>query len=95
MKTIISLITIVSVCFGVYLYIENRYAKAEDVKAVADRLDYKIVSDQVQYKQQRIWSIQDRYPEAIQMPPAVKEEYRQIQEDKKVLEKKLEVLEKK
>jgi len=95
MKTIISLLTIIGICFGAYIYIENRYALSEEVKKIEQRLDYKITSDQIQSKQQRIWGLEDRYPNKSKMPETVKEEYRQLEVDKSVLEKKLEVLEKK
>ncbi len=95
MKTIISLLTIIGICFGAYFYIENRYALSQELEKTKQRLDYKIVSDQVQWKQQRMWTLDDRYPDKAQMPKSVKEEYQEIQEEKKVLEKKLDILEKK
>ena len=60
MKTIISILTIVGIAFGAYFYIENRYALSDELKQVEKRLDYKILSDQHNSIQHRIWQIQDR-----------------------------------
>ena len=95
MKTIISIFTIIGIAFGAYFYIDNRYALSQEVKKIEQRLDYKIIADQLQTKQERIWKISDRYPDSQKMPPAVKEEKRQLETDKVILEKKLEKLEKK
>lgn len=96
-KTIISILTIISFCFGAFFYFDNRfdnYAKAGDLKAVEQRLDYKITSDQAQSKQQRIWQLEDRY-RSQRMPDTVMEEYRQLKQEKGRLDNQLKVLEKK
>ena len=95
MKTIISILTIVGIAFGAYFYIDNRYAQCEDVKKIEKRLDYKIVSDQLKSVQDRIWRLEDRNAKEKVVPKTVKEEQRQLESDKKLLEKKLENLEKK
>jgi hypothetical protein len=95
MKTIISLLAIVSVAFGAYFFIDNRYALSQEMKQIERRLDYKIVSDQLEYKDSRIDKIEKSYPDQSKMPPIVQEEHKKLKKDKAVLEKKLEVLEKK
>jgi hypothetical protein len=94
MKSILGVLTILGIFFGAYCYLDARFAKAEEVRAVEQRLDYKIVSDQVQVKQQRSWQLEDRYQEKT-MPEAVKEEYRKLKEEIKRLEIKLNFLEQK
>jgi len=47
------LLAIIMVIFGVYFYIEERYALCENLKKLEQRLDYKVLSDQYQSIQQR------------------------------------------
>jgi len=95
MKTIISILTVVGIAFGAYFYIDNRYAQCEDVKKIERRLDYKIIADQLKSVQDRIWRLEDRNAKEKVIPKSVKEEQRQLEEDKNLLQKKLEVLENK
>jgi len=80
--------------FGAYWWIETRYALSEDLRMVAQRLDYKIASDQLQSIQQRIWQIKDRCGE-FPKDMTTKEELRKLEEDKKQLQDKLKTMEKK
>jgi len=93
MKTIIALLTIIGFTFGAYFYIEDRYARCEDVRKVEKRLDYKIVSDQLQAVQQRIWQIEDRFKKK-EMDATTKEEMRELGMKKEELTRKIKVLEK-
>jgi hypothetical protein len=95
MKTIVTLIVIISACFSVYFYIDGHYAKCADVSQakeqvaqVSQRLDYKIVSDQYRAVQQRIWLIEDRFA-AKKMDKTTKEEYQKLQTDKDDLKRQL------
>jgi len=89
---ILGLLAIFGTSWGVWSYL-GRYALCADLKAVEQRLDYKIVSDQSQSIQQRIWTLEDRY-KGRQMPPSVLEEYRKLLEEKKKAEYKMMMLEK-
>jgi len=95
MKTILGILGIVGIIFGAYFYIDNRYAQSEDLKQIERRLDYKIISDQLEFKDQRITVIRNRYPDLSKMPYTVKEEFERLEREKKVLEMKLSTLEKK
>lgn len=95
MKTIIAILTILAFAFGAYFYFEKTFAHAEDmmkamevIKKVGDRLEYKILEDQIRAIQDRLWKLSDRYDKK-EMPESVKEEYRKLLEDKKFLEEKL------
>lgn len=92
---------------GKYLssYIDTRYALAQETKKEiqdikqtqskeSQRLDYKILSDQYNEIQKRIWQIEDRYPKAT-MPNTVNEEYRELKEKKEGTKKKIDVIEEK
>ena len=89
----IALLALVSMLFGGYFYVDSRYALAGDVKNLSERLENKIIEDKLSNIQQRIWKIDDRYEEKI-MPDSVKEEYRQLIEDKTDLLNKLKATDK-
>ena len=94
MKTIIAILTILAFAFGAYFYLDDKYARGEDVKKIEKRLDYKIMSDQFDRKEERVFDLEKRYPNKSKMPESVKEEYQKLQSDKLRLEKKLDVMEK-
>lgn len=74
---VLTLLTITGTLFT----IDDRWAKAADVKLVELRLDQKIYSDRLHNIQQRMWSLEDRYGEEKYMPPAIKEEYRRLKQE--------------
>lgn len=78
--SIISVITLISLCFGAYFWLDSHYASAQQVKQIEQRLDYKIKSDMVQSIQERIWKIDDRCS-AVKCDVTVKEERRKLQSD--------------
>lgn len=100
------LILIISACFGVFFYFDKEYAHADDmkkamevIKKVDTRLDYKILEDRLRVVKQNIWTIEDRYcPDKsiacseTKMPQTVREQYRDLQDEKKKLQTELEVL---
>lgn len=93
-QSILAIITLVSTAFGVYFYVDNKYALANDLEKVKQRLEYKIVSDHVQSIQDRIWKIEDRFQKK-KMDDTTKEEYRKLQADKEEAQAKLKKIEKK
>lgn len=92
--TTIGILTIIGIVFGGYFWIENRYALSEELRKIEQRLDYKIISDQIQSIQDRIWKIIDRSGSRPK-DAIIKEELRQLEEIKANLKMKLENLEKK
>lgn len=90
-KSLIALCTLIGIVFSGYFYFESHYALAKDLKKVETRLDYKITSDQLESIQERIWKIEDRFYNK-NMPNTVKEEYRNLLEDKEDLKGKLKIL---
>lgn len=97
---IISIASVISIIFGVYFYNEARYASAKDLKEAKEysqkiekRLDQKILNDNVNEIQKRIWLLEDKY-EKKQMPDTVKEEYRELKEKKEQLKEELKNLKK-
>ena len=58
---IIGLATLVSICFGT----EKYFAKSTQLVMVEKRLDQKIVQDQINYIQEQLWKIEDRFRDRI------------------------------
>ena len=90
-----SLVLLIGVCFSVYFYFESRYALSQELKQTQQRLEYKIISDQLQSVQDRIWKVQDRCESNVPKDPTVKEELRQLEKTKDDLKGKLDKMEKK
>jgi hypothetical protein len=92
--TITGVLILFGILFGSYQYFEKRYALAEEVKKIEKRIDYKILSDQLQMIQERIWKIQDRAQQKKTVDETTKEELRSLEIKKQETQKKLDSLEK-
>lgn len=68
--------------------VEGKVIKAEEAMSqIEERLDNKIITDQIESKQERIWKLEDRF--AISGEEALKEEIRQITQEIDNLQRKL------
>jgi len=86
---ILGLVALVSAVYGATEF----FAKQQDLKAVAMRLDHKILEDQAAAMQQRVWALEDRYgPGCAACPADVKDEFRRLLKQLEGLQKKLEVI---
>lgn len=56
-----ALIIALSGVLGIIYTLDSRWAKAEEVALISQRLDEKIAGDRSDRVQQRIWQIEDRY----------------------------------
>ena len=88
LSTIISILIGLSVLIGAGISGTQYFAKATDLQAVVVRLDRKILQDDYNWKQRRIWAIEDRW-HGRQMPQTVREEYRKLKNDLRLIERKL------
>lgn len=88
----IALFTLMGLVFGAYFYIDARYALSATVKQIEQRLDYKIVSDQYNENQKRLWQIQDRYENQV-IPHDVQEQIRELKQQQENLQWKMKKLE--
>lgn len=89
-------VAIVTSLWSGYMYIESTYAKSDDVVLIEMRLEQKIQSDFIDQLQQRLWKIEDRYGVDLKnAPDVVKEEYRQLIEQKRKLEKQVDLYQEK
>jgi len=79
--TISGILTILSIAFGTYFFIDAQYARCEDVKKLERRLDYKIENDKLWGMQQRVWQIEGHYAQIDKAPPDVKQRYKELQAD--------------
>lgn len=89
MKTILEPIIALAAVIGIVLGGMAYFAKADDLRLVEMRLDQKIVTDQVQQLQSRIWILEDRNkgkPCAEWPAQDEKNEYRKLQEQLKQFE---------
>jgi hypothetical protein len=87
LEPIIAFGVVVSMIIGGITYL----AKASDLKMVEMRLDQKIVSDQVQQMQTRVWLLEDRNkgkPCSDWQSEDEKTEYRKLKEQLRLLEHK-------
>jgi hypothetical protein len=64
---LVTLLTLIGLVFGGYLFFESRYVKAEDLHKLETkfaqldcRLDLKIRNDVIDQTQKRVWDLQDR-----------------------------------
>jgi Flp pilus assembly protein TadB len=77
--SLIAVCTFIGIIFGYYFWMDNRYAQAQHLKEVEQRLDYKIKSDQTKSIQTRIWQLQDRCHKSC--TAADQQELRELQFD--------------
>ena len=83
MAKAIAILTLIGMAFGVLFWVDGRFAKCAEVKAIERRLDYKIESDVLNQKQDRLWKLQDRYgmnPAAV-ADPAIRQAIKDLQSD--------------
>jgi type II secretory pathway component PulJ len=77
--SIIAGIIVALFSIGGSLYaLDGRWAKDTELQQIGYRLDQKILQDDINYTQRRIWQLEDRHGSYNQMPQTVKEEYRQL-----------------
>jgi len=82
------LITLIAGSIAVIWQIDARYATAEEVEKLCERLDNKIAQDKLDYLDQRIWKIEDRYPKG-KMPIMVRDQYRGLKKERAKLERQM------
>ena len=91
--TIISIATIIGLCFSTYFFIDTRYAKCADVKQLENRLDYKIENDKLMAIQQRTWQLEGHYPQITQAPPDIQQQYKELKSDLEMQRNKVQKME--
>jgi len=91
-KIITSLAGIVGLCFSIYFFVDERYALAAEMKKIEQRLEYKIIGDQYDKVQDRIWKLNDRLKGTNSDKPII-EEIRELELQKEHIKSKMQSLE--
>ena len=79
-----TVLTIITLLFGSWLYIDKTKADAASVEKLEQRLDRKILKDDMREMQQRVWVLKDRFGEQLERASStIKEEYRELVEELK------------
>jgi hypothetical protein len=60
----------------VYVAVDDHYAKAEEVREIKTRLEQKIIMDRTDRLQERVWKLEDRYPDKNKMPAEAQDNIR-------------------
>jgi len=87
---ILSLVISLTVIIGIGAKLDQRWAKAERLILVEQRLDQKIIQDRINAIEERLWRLQDKHGDLIlNMPELIRDQYRRLLKEIKDLENKL------
>lgn len=90
-QSIIGLIAFVSIIFSVYFFIDNKYAKAGEVRQLEQRFEHKITTDALKSTQNRLWQLEDKYGRDIDKvrDSDVRKEMKELREEIEMQKEKL------
>jgi archaellum component FlaC len=89
-SVILGLIIALTVIVGAGAKLDRRWAKADQLVMVAQRLDQKIIQDRINAIQERLWRLEDKYGNIIaDMASTIRDQYRRLLKEIKDLEKRL------
>jgi hypothetical protein len=88
---LVTLTTFITIFFGGFLWIEGRYASAEQLAQLEQRFEMKIRSDSLREIDTRRWQLQDRLEKNPQDQTA-KEDLRQLDAEKAQIQRELDSL---
>jgi hypothetical protein len=93
LATIIAAVITLASITGAAFFLEDRYAKASDLKNNEARLTVHIAQDRIQFLQQQIWAMEDRCGKDERlMTPDQRARYRELTAEKRRLEDRLRTL---
>ncbi|GAG93593.1 unnamed protein product, partial [marine sediment metagenome] len=82
LSIIVAVVLIVSVT-GAAFFLEDRYAKADELKNNEARLTVHIAQDRIQFLQQQVWALEDRCGKDERlMTPDQRTRYRELTTEK-------------
>lgn len=86
----LGLIISLTVIVGAGAKLDRRWAKADQLVMVAQRLDQKIIQDRINAIQERLWRLEDKYGSIIaNLPEIIRDQYRRLLKEIEDLEKQL------
>ena len=89
-SVVLGLVISLTVIVGAGARLDRRWAKADQLVMVAQRLDQKIIQDRINAIQERLWRLEDKYGNIIvDMASAIRDQYRRLLKEMKDLEKRL------
>lgn len=84
---VLGLIISLTVIVGAGAKLDRRWAKADRLAMVEQRLDHKIIQDRIKAIQERLWQLQNKYGDIIlNMPELIRDHYRRLMKEMKELE---------
>lgn len=101
---ILGLISLIGTFFGVFFFLDDRYASAKDtdmkvqkvvtsVDKLSLRMDLNLLDDQEKRVNEKIDRIKSEYPNPKKMPKLIKEELEELELKRKVIDNKLQKME--
>ena len=91
--SVVALLTIIGAAFSGFFFLDARFAKCADVKAVERRLDYKIENDKLMGMRARQWQLQDKYPNVSVAPQETQQQLKEIGADLEMQKEKVKKME--
>ena len=92
-KTVISIISailLIGSFSGAVFFLEDRYAKADDLAGNSQRLTVHIAQDRINFLQQQLWAMEDRVGNDVnRMTVDQRRRYREMKAEKERLERAL------
>ena len=88
-----AILTIVAILWGACLYIDARYAKADEHKTLEKRFNYKVEKDYLIGMRDRLWQLEKQYPTPAVRPPVIDQQIRELEADTKMQADKVKALE--
>ena len=89
MKIVGAVIVLASITGGAY-FLEDRYARSQEVADVSQRLSVHVIQDQINFLQRQLWAMEDRCGNDIsRMTQDQRVRYREMQKQKADLERQL------
>jgi len=88
---IVTLVTLITIVFGGYFWLDNHYASAEELTQLETRFEIKVRSDSLRETNSRIWQLEKRLSE---MPDDItaQEELSRLKEEKAEIKRELDFL---
>ncbi len=77
---VIAFSAVMSILYG----LDGRWAKADHLAQLEQRLDQKIDMDRAKNLQERIWRLEDKYPDGDR-PPEIRKECRELHHELKMI----------